>query len=247
MTPIQILLTDIDVTLLGDRAATARFNLRWRSLSEPPLLAYGSARPAAEVLDLIESEQLLLPGYIIAANGAELFDRASHVLFRNFHERFLSRWDAQRVDEVMAGWPLAIRQAETHQNPDRRSFHWCGAAKEELDAVEQALAAAGLAARLHYSMDRFLDVLPEMAGKAAVLRWLARQLGVPLRQAVVAGDARSDRDLFELGGVRGIVLGKRSDEAGARPDGELYCATRSAAAGLHEGLVHFGLWPAQGE
>ena len=38
----------------------------------------------------------------------------------------------------------------------------------------------------------------------------------PLEQVVVAGDSGNDRDLFELGGVRGIVVGMTAMVMGAQ-------------------------------
>lgn len=239
--PIRLFCSDLDGTLLGLPAATARFTLRWRDLTEPPLLVYATGRTVAEVHEVVDAGLLPMPNYIIGALGTELFDRASHVLFRSFHERFLARWDPALVEQVLARWPQAARQAETAQNSHKRSFLWRGATREELQTVEQALAAAGLSARVIYSMDRFLDVLPEEGGKAAALRWLARQLDVPLSQVVVAGDSGNDRDLFELGGVRGILIGEELNDLPSRPDVVLFRATRPAAGGVLEGLAHFGL------
>ncbi|MGG2476586.1 HAD family hydrolase, partial [Rhizobium sp. BR5] len=63
-----------------------------------------------------------------------------------------------------------------------------------------------------YSSDRDLDILPKAADKGAALAWLCGQLRIGLDESVVAGDTGNDRAMFELNGIRGVIVGNALPE-----------------------------------
>lgn len=102
---------------------------------------------------------------------------------------------------------------------------------------------AGLRARLVYSQSRFLDALPHRASKGQAVRYLAFKWGISINRMVVAGDSGSDLDML-AGQTLGIVVANHSPEVEfLRGRDRIYFAQRPFAAGVMEGLRHFGLIP----
>jgi sucrose-phosphate synthase len=111
----------------------------------------------------------------------------------------------------------------------------------EIHAIQGHLLQAGLRARLVYSQSRFLDVLPHRASKGQAVRYLALKWGIPIDRFVVAGDSGSDLDML-TGETLSIVVANHSPEVAClRGRERTYFARLRFAAGVMEGLEHFGL------
>jgi sucrose-6F-phosphate phosphohydrolase len=132
-------------------------------------------------------------------------------------------------------------QDDAFQHAHKLSWHLHGAGDDRIAELEESLTEAGIEARLVYSSDRDLDVLPRTANKGAALAWLCRELAIDLAEVAVAGDTGNDRDMFTLPSVRGIVVGNALDELRRLAvDGPRhYQAQRACADGVIEGLEHF--------
>ncbi len=72
--------------------------------------------------------------------------------------------------------------------------------------LEQGLGESDLRVKVVYSSSRDLDILPANATKGGALQWLCTYLKIPLNQVLVAGDTGNDNSLFQLPGVRGIIV-----------------------------------------
>ncbi len=91
------------------------------------------------------------------------------------------------------------------------------------------------------SAGTYVDVLPGGVNKGTTLRRVLAWLGRPEHDVVVAGDTLNDLALFETG-LSGVVVG--NCEAGLRERvggrDHVYVAAGHGAAGILEGLGHFG-------
>ena len=97
-----------------------------------------------------------------------------------------------------------------------------------------------LRAKLIYSHQAFLDVLPVRASKGQAIRYLAYRWGLPLRNFLVAGDSGNDEEML-VGDTLGVVVANHSIELGElRGMEQIYFATRDHAGGILEGLEHYG-------
>lgn len=244
MTPIRLFASDLDGTLLGNPEAAHRFKTVWEAM-EParrPVLCYNSGRLVSDVLELLRSEPLPAPDYIVGGVGTQLFDCARNAPIEAFDERFRQGWDLSRIEEILVAYPGVTRQPAEFLHPYKSSWYLAQASPEILEELRARIAGAGLEVSIVYSGSRFLDVLPANTDKGLALAWLCTMLALPLSEVLVAGDTANDSNMFLLPGVRGIVVENAQPELHeAVLHLPTFGAARAFADGVVEGLAHFGV------
>lgn len=234
-----LLVSDIDDTLTGDRAA---LDLLCRKLRQEPRglsVALNSSRPVASVDETLRDyfPEGFVPEAVITGLGTEI--RVGRSPLESWQRQFAD-WPDRDVRKLVQelGYPA---HAEIFQTPGKASFAVPG--KQDADRVLDRLSREGIAFRSIFSGVSDLDILAPGAGKDAAMRHLASHLGLPMERTVAAGDSGNDLALFEAAG-RAIAVGNaRRELLDALPREKTYCATAHHAAGVHEGLVALGLLP----
>ena len=132
-------------------------------------------------------------------------------------------------------------QDQEWQSPFKSSYYLEENAEARLAEIHQRLAAAGLKAKVVYSVNKFLDLLPIRSGKGEAVRYVAEQYGVAPANVVTSGDSGNDLDMMrpELG-FRSIAVGNAQQELKAYRAASVYHAEAPFAAGIREGLEAFG-------
>lgn len=239
---IRLLSSDLDGTLLGDRRATQRFRAYWEGLNPAtrPFLVYNSGRLVDDIEALLAVSDLPHPDFIIGGVGT-MIGRLDEDRRRRFGATLGAPFDREALMHVMRQVDGIRLQDDAFQHAHKLSWHLHGAGDERISELKESLTEAGIEARLVYSSDRDLDVLPRTANKGAALAWLCRELAIDLAEVAVAGDTGNDRDMFTLPSVRGIVVGNALDELRrlAADEPRHYQARRARADGVIEGLEHF--------
>ncbi len=243
--PVRIVCSDIDGTLAGNRPAETRFREAWNGLpsEQRPMLVLNSGRLIEDQRTFIATTALPAPDIYIGGVGTMLHNEMEPSHSDLYARSIGAGFDRDRIAETLRDVPDLRIQPDEYQHAQKSSWYLHDADTVLLTAIEQRLADAGLAARLVYSSNRDLDILPAGIDKGAALSWLCRQLGLSLDEVVVAGDTGNDRSMFELPGARGIIVGNALPElksiANGRP--EIYSSEEFMADGVLDGLKYWGV------
>jgi sucrose-phosphate synthase len=237
------LVFDLDRTLVGDRPALEALIAgigRQRGR-----MAFGvvTGRRLESALFVLRDWGVDPPDVLISSVGTEIHYGPDWRADAGWENHIRPNWRRADVAHVLQSIPGLRLQAHRRLGPYKLSYHVNPRKVPEISAISGLLLRAGLRARLVYSQSRFLDVLPHRASKGQAVRYLALKWGIPIDRFVVAGDSGSDLDML-TGNTLGIVVANHSPEvASLRGRSRTYFAQLPFAAGVMEGLEHFGLLP----
>lgn len=245
MSRYRIFSSDLDGTLLGDPALTRLFAEVWSSLpaENRPLLVYNSGRLVEDIRDVAAASGLPPPDFIIGGVGTQVFDHPASSPVGDFDALLSKNWDRDAVERIVGALPGARPQEERYQHAYKSSWHLTDMTPDAISDLEARIRDGGVRAEIVYSSDRDLDILPGAGTKGAALGWLAARLGFRRDTLLVAGDTGNDASMFLLPEVSGILVANARRELVAATEGaqQVYRAARPEAAGVVEGLVHFGV------
>lgn len=243
MKPVRIFFTDLDGTVVGDPSATERFRDFWHALDPDtrPLLVFNSGRLIDDQIELMEQTPLPQPDYMIGGVGTMLMARDQPALKTAYSTSLGQQFDTDAIHRIISGLPGISLQPEQYQHGFKSSWYLHDADEDAIAALETRLVDAGIDARIVYSSNRDLDILPRAADKGAAIRWLCDHLELELDEAVVAGDTGNDRAMFELPDIRGIVVANALAElkAIAKDENRIFLADHAEADGVIQGLKHW--------
>ena len=234
--PTHLLVSDLDNTLTGcsngvDRFA--RFLKRRRDLG----FVVATGRSIVEARRLFREWGLPTPLAWITSVGSEIYlERSGNpTLDETFSKQISEDWEPERIDDVLANLPDLVSQAFYEQRSFKRSYYAKDA--EQAAEIENLLRSQGIQARVTFSHDRLLDILPIKAGKAAAMRHVAGMFGVTAQNVFAAGDSGNDADMLTVC-ENAILVGNHASEIArlaSRPN--VYLSKRSNASGTLEGLL----------
>ncbi len=235
----QMLISDIDNTLLGDRAALRRFLAMLRAT--PPNLGFGVAtgRTLDSAVKILREWNVPVPDVFITAVGSEINygpELRPDVGWQNFIKHL---WRRDAVENALRAVPGLTLQPLENQREFKLSYNVEPAQLPPISEVRSLLREQNLSVQLIYSRQAYLDVLPVRASKGRAIRYLAYKWGLPLRAFLVAGDSGNDHEML-IGDTLGVVVSNHSPELSSlRGNEQIYFARTSYADGIAEGMAHY--------
>ncbi len=242
-----LLVTDLDHTLVGDRAALTTLNRQVTHYRQAGMkFVYSTGRSLTLYQQLQTEADLLDPDRLITAVGTEIYYPEQATPDATWTAKLAIDWDRAAILAITQTFDDLTPQPTTEQNPFKVSFFLTPvAAPTVLPALEQRLHQEGLVTQLIYSSSKDLDILPASANKGAAMTFVRQALGFTPSQTIACGDSGNDIALFASDDARGIIVGNAQPELlawhAAHPSPDRYLAQASYAAGILEGLRYFGI------
>ena len=234
-----LLVSDIDNTLLGD-AASLRDLMNWLETHRQMGFAVATGRSLESSLKILRQWKVRRPDILVSSVGSEIhYGRtlkqdigwASHIRYR---------WRRADVQQLLDRMPGLRLQPDENQREFKLSYYLDRDRAPDLREIRAELSRHRLYARLIHSHRIFLDVLPVRASKGQAIRYLAYRWGLPLERILVAGDSGNDREML-VGDTLAVVVGNHSEEIADLAGHErIYMARAHHAAGILEGVSHYG-------
>ncbi|WP_245617630.1 HAD-IIB family hydrolase [Siansivirga zeaxanthinifaciens] len=244
---IKLLSFDIDNTLLDFNTLKSRFPKVWETYNNHSnvLLAYNTGRLIDDVLQLIKKGILPKPDYIIAGVGTLIYDYNQKCIVKEFNDVLDDGWDLESVEEVIQSINHPIsQQPSKFQHSYKRSYYFHDATPELISNIEKDFVKANMHINVVYSGEKFLDILPKWANKGNALQWLLQKLDLTTENVLVAGDSGNDSAMFNLDGIKGIVVANAHEELYKfTKHRQIYHSEGNFGDGVIEGLVYYGILP----
>lgn len=234
----RLLASDIDNTLTGC-AESARAFADWASVRDIPFIV-ATGRSFHDARTVLGAWNLPQPDAYIVDVGTRIMrqDDDGHWRACPDYAALLDRdWDRDAAVKALATLSLT---AQPHAVQTRHKISFFGD-EATVAAIRDALADAGVAARVIFSHGHLIDVLAPAGGKAAAIAAYAGRMGLPLSACLAAGDSGNDADMLAACGHAIVVANADTDLDHLEPRPGLYRTAAPHAAGVLEGLALHGL------
>lgn len=244
MSPTRMLATDMDGTFIGDDPAMRRL---WEDLDASEIAVVFSTGRHLPAIERFYREHHVerRATACVCMVGTEIwfYHDVGYQLDRDWSRHISDGWNKNAVEEILDGLPEVRIQDDEWQSEFKASYYLEENAGRRLAEIRQSLENRELRAKIIYSANRYLDLIPSRSGKGEAVRYVAEKLGI--QQVATAGDTGNDLDMMRADlGFRGIAVGNATEELRRVVEPHIYHATAAHAAGIREGLEHYG-WLAE--
>ncbi|HHD56283.1 MAG TPA: HAD-IIB family hydrolase, partial [Desulfobulbaceae bacterium] len=181
-----------------------------------------------------------MPDILICSVGTEIYYGPDLRYDKGWQQHISHQWKPEEIKNKLAVLEFLVSQEAEGQRSHKISYY-LEEKEDRLSRVENILEAEKLRCEVIYSHGQFLDILPFRASKGKAIDYLRYKFDFPPRHVMVAGDSGNDEDMI-LGHARGLVVGNHSEELeGLRGKPNIYFSRAEYAAGIIDGLKHYGL------
>lgn len=243
-----LFVTDLDNTLVGDDAALAELNqhLSRHRQEHGSRIVYATGRSPTLFQQLRTEKKLLDADALALSVGTVIYHNGTDTPDPDWAEQLAHSWDRDQVVAAASHFTDLVPQPTSEQTPFKVSFFLTqDAAVEVIPQLEAALRRQQLDIQIVYSSGQDLDILPRRGNKGYATTFLQQAYGFAPERTVVCGDSGNDLALFQHSQACGIIVGNARPELldwhHSNPSPHRYLAQQHCAAGILEGLRHFGL------
>jgi sucrose-phosphate synthase len=235
----HLMITDIDNTLVGDDQSMRE--LFWLLQDRRQELAWGVAtgRSLELTLDAMTVHNFPMPDILICSVGTEIYYGPDLRHDRSWQQHISYQWKAEAIKEVMSAFEFLVFQEAEGQRSHKISYY-LEEKEDRLQTIRGELKKHRLRCQTIYSHGQFLDILPIRASKGKAIDYLRYKFDFSPLHVMVSGDSGNDEDMIDSA-ARGLVVGNYSEELEKlRRKSNIYFSPESYAAGIIDGLRHYG-------
>ena len=235
----RLLVCDIDNTLVGDsEGLRALFDRLGHDHAE---IGFGVAtgRRLESTLETLEKWHVPVPDILITAVGTAIYYGHDMVQDEGWQRHIDYRWKPDALREAMKDIPGLRLQPKSEQLDFKISYFVDPEQIPNTRQIRRHLRRLDLHAKLIYSHQSYLDLLPVRASKGLAIRYLALKWELAPERLLVAGDSGNDEEML-AGNTLGVVVGNYSKELERlRGRERIYFAQGEHAWGVLEGIEHY--------
>ncbi len=235
----RILISDIDNTLIGDRAGLELLLQKLSGAQERIGFGIATGRHLNSALKVIKEWGIPRPDLLITSVGSELHYGTGLAEDGGWQRHIDYLWKPEELRAALDPLPGLKLQSRINQRRFKISYNVDPEIAPDIQDIRSHLRRLDLHARVIYSHQAYLDILPVRASKGMAVRYLALRWGVPPDCLLVAGDSGNDEEMLS-GNTLGVVVGNYSPELEhLRNRPRIYFASASYAHGIVEGMQHY--------
>jgi len=239
----RFLITDVDNTLINDEEGNEYLEELIRLLNQKKqTLGFGVAtgRTVESAVEHLKKYGVPKPDVIISSVGTEIYYGKKHVFDKGWSSHLSYKWEREKIIEVLKKLDFLTLQEEETQRRFKVSYYM-EFEKHRLPEIHRILSQNNCKYSLVYSGNLYLDILPYRASKGKAIRYLSYKWRMPLEHFLVAGDSGNDTDMLKGDPLGIVVKNHEPDLDQLKGMKNIYFANKSYAAGIIEGLEHYGL------
>ena len=235
----KLMITDIDNTLIGDDDSLYQLlELLDEHRNE---LAWGVAtgRSLELTLEVMTEYNIPMPDVLICSVGTEMYYGPDMRMDKGWKQHISLNWKPELIKETLAKFDFLVFQEAEGQRSHKISYYLENK-DDRLHRIKVALDEQKIRCQVIFSHNQFLDILPIRASKGKAVSYLRYKYEFLPRHVMVAGDSGNDADMLQ-GNSRALIVGNHSEELVSLKDApRVYFSTGEYAAGIIEGLHHYG-------
>ncbi|PXX17148.1 sucrose-phosphate synthase [Nitrosomonas ureae] len=236
----KALISDIDNTLIGNKKGLQQLVAWLKNHAGSIVFGIATGRSLESAVNVLKNARVPIPNVLITSVGSEINYSYKLQPDIGWANRIAHLWRREALEQVLSDIPGLTLQPAVNQRKFKLSYNVVSEKMPSLHDLYRLLREHRLHARLIYSHDKFLDVLPVRASKGHAIRYLAYKWELPLENFLVVGDSGNDKEML-LGDTLGIVVGNHGMELEQlRGMERIYFARGHQADGILEGLAHYG-------
>ncbi|MGD2091855.1 MAG: HAD-IIB family hydrolase [Candidatus Aminicenantes bacterium] len=235
------LITDIDNTLLGGekKDLTDFFNILKENCR---YFGFGVAtgRSVDSAAEILKKHDVPQPDLIISSVGTEIYYGKNLFYDPGWDAHLSNKWERKKIQKTLDQLDFLTYQEDQHQRKFKISYYM-EPSKDHLTEIHDLLVRNKCRYNLVYSGNKYLDIIPYRASKGKAIRYISYKWEIPINHIMTCGDSGNDEEMLR-GELPGVVVGNYEKEMeplkGLR---KIYFAKNEYAAGIIEGLEHYGL------
>ncbi|MBN2535095.1 MAG: HAD-IIB family hydrolase [Spirochaetales bacterium] len=238
-----LVISDIDDTLLGDRAALNEFRTLLQDHSKDITFGVATGRHIDSAIQILEEYDINWD-IIISSVGTEIYYTKQKKFDKGWYNHLKLKWKPEKIREILKPLPILSLQTEPYTQRDYKISYNKDEripAKDAIPIIHNVLSRAHLAYNLIFSHGSYIDILPYRASKGKAIRYLSTKWKIPLVNIFTAGNSGNDKDML-TGNIGGIIVGNHEMELESlKNSSHIYFAREHYSAGIIEGLKHYGV------